>query len=336
MVISTFKSINRAYVDLRIDLPWKEIANLLINHNDVAEKTQAELFNVAQFKSLDDPTHELGRKYHYVNGVRQSTFDEIPNTVRRSKSNVISISGIVLDVDEKMNITGVIELLDGLEYVLYTTFRHTPEHHKFRVVIPFSRPLMAEDIAGRQESIMEYFPGVDNCSFTQSQSFYFHSGKADPIAFRNEGMMIDPYDFEYREQPVYTPKEATTVRNDDDYKEWREAVTRSLRSCSGLHYDGSNGSTRGVLVLVQICKSIGMSFAEFDYICSEISAPASNLKRPDVRNMAWTGWDRDTATRKTVEGFLKDYSGYPIPDKSPIGRLTDLAMKMREKYSQKA
>lgn len=311
-MITTFKSISRAYVDLRIDLPWEEIAELLITHNDVAEKKDAELFNMARFKTTDDPTHEPGRKRHYINGVSQSTYDLIPNTVRRCSENVISIDGIILDVDEKMSIDDLIKKLpEEMEYVLYTTFRHTPEHHKFRVVIPFSEPLIAEDIAGRQESIMEYFPGVDNCSFTQSQSFYFHSGKTEPIAFRNKGTMIKPYDFEYREQPVWVPKEVVP-RADSDFSEWEKAVTRSLQSCSGLHYDGVNGSQKGVLVLVQICKSIGMSFAEFDNICQNISDPKSNLKRPEVRNMAWTGWDRDRATRSLVDSFLKDYNGRPL------------------------
>ena len=195
MILTTFQSIYKAYVDLQFDLPWKTIKDILLVHHDVENKTDVNLYNLVEFKTIDDSTVELGRRYHYVDGVKQDTYDVIPNTVRRSKNNVVGIHGIILDVDEFMTIDQTIELLDGLEYVLYTTFRHTMDKHKFRVVIPFSTALLEQDIAGRQQSIIDTFPGVDNASFTVSQSFYFHSGKNDSIAFHNVGTIINPYDF---------------------------------------------------------------------------------------------------------------------------------------------
>jgi hypothetical protein len=192
MIISTFKSVQKAYVDLRLDLSWDEIVELLTYHYDVNSKTDVELYNMVDFKITD---YELGRKYHYVNGERQDTYDEIPNTVRRCKNNLVSISGIVLDYDKDQTIEDTIRELDGIEYVLYTTFRHTIDNHRFRVVIPFSQPLLASDVRGRQNDIKKMFPSVDNASFSVSQSFYFHSGKQDSIAYHNKGIIIDPYDF---------------------------------------------------------------------------------------------------------------------------------------------
>lgn len=202
MIISTFKSIQKAYVDLRLDLAWSEIAELLLHHNDVDNKEDVELYNMVEFKTLDDPTVENARKYHYINGVKQNTFDTIANTVRRCKNNVISITGIVLDVDEKKTLQETMKELDGIEYVIYTTFRHTETDHRFRVVLPFSRPLLACDIEGRQQDIIKVFPDVDMSSFSVSQSFYFHSGKNDSISYWNLGEMIDPYDFKVAEPKV--------------------------------------------------------------------------------------------------------------------------------------
>lgn len=196
MIISTFKSIKHAYVDTRIDLPWNEMVRLFTAHYDSDRKEDVELYNLVEFKLPSDPTVELGRKYQYVAGVRQNTYTEIPNTVRRCKNNVVSLTGIVLDVDDTMNIQETQQLLDGLEYVLYTTFNHTEAKHKFRVVIPFSVPLAASDIECRQQSIIDTFPGVDHASFSVSQSFYFHSGKNDVQAYHNCGTMINPYDFD--------------------------------------------------------------------------------------------------------------------------------------------
>ena len=92
-----------------------------------------------------------------------------------------------------MTIEEALEIFKDIEYVLYTTFRHTCAKHKFRIVIPFSQPLLKADIAGRQASICETYPGVDAASFTVSQSFYFHSGVNDSYSYWNEGEIIDPY-----------------------------------------------------------------------------------------------------------------------------------------------
>lgn len=320
MIISTFKSVGKAYVDLKIDLPWDEIAELLMEHHKANSKTDVELYNMAEFKDVSDPTVEWGRKYHYVNGEKQETYDLIPNTVRRCKANVLSITGIILDIDDDKSITEVYDILDGIEYVLYTTFRHTPEKHKFRVAIPFSRPLLKDDIQGRQQSIIDTLPNVDNCSFTVSQSFYFHSGNNDPFAYRNRGIMIDPYDFAYTPPPVYTPPEITynTTLTDNQRDHYKEMVVQSLLSCRGLHYAGKHDNNQAVLTLVSICKSIGLTFQEFDAICATIADSTSALVKQEIRRMAWAGWSGDRVRKQTRDKFIREYGGIPLTDKTAL------------------
>lgn len=230
MIISTFKSVQKAYVDLRLDLPWEEIVELLTYHYDVHNKTDVQLYNMVDFKTTD---YECGRKYHYVNGERSDDFTEIANTVRRCKNNLVSISGIVLDYDKDQTIEDTITELNGIEYVLYTTFRHTIDKHRFRVVIPFSRPLLACDVQARQNDIKKMFPNVDNASFSVSQSFYFHSGKEDCIAYHNKGLMIDPYIFEVEEfvEHTYTG----TYQNTNE--EITHLITELKRCYPTLEYD---------------------------------------------------------------------------------------------------
>ena len=314
MIISTFKSISKAYVDLKLDLSWEEVVDLLSSHYDAENKHDVELYNMVEFKDSDDITVEPARRYHYTDGVKQETYDTIPNSVRRSKSNVKSITGIVLDIDEDKSIEQAIDLLDGIEYVLYTTFRHTTEKHKFRVVIPFSRPLLATDIQGRQQDIINTFPGVDNASFTVSQSFYFHSGKNDNITYHNKGVMIDPYDFKYTEPIVYVPTEVTYNKMDDEIMErYRENIRSSLLSCSGLHYAGKGDNNGAVLTLISICRSANMTFSEYDQICTQIAAVDSELKKPVVRHNAWMGWTNDRVRKETRDKFISEYGGRPMP-----------------------
>ena len=323
MIISTFTSINQAYVDQQVDLPWSDIAQLLQDHHRARRKEDVPMFTMAQFKDRNDPFVERGRRYHgrRVDGhyLRDAngTYDEIPNTVRRCKGNVVGITGIILDVDEAMTIEAAMDMLQPIEYVLYTTFRHTRDRHKFRIVIPFKRQLLAADIAGRRVSITGTFPGVDSASFTVSQSFYFHSGKNDPIAYHNRGIMLDPYDdFEYQEPKIYSvPQPGAPVSVPlDDYQAaaYREAVLTSLLSCSGMHYAGTRGSNHAVLTLISICRSINCSFEEFDYICSRISAPDSQLTNPAVRRAAWAGWAGDRIRRENRDQFIETYGGRPV------------------------
>jgi len=322
MILSTFRSVGKAYVDHVIDAPWSTIADLLTTHIDSPTKEKTPMFNFAEFKTLDDPTTEPGRSYHghEVDGVWQripeGTYDEIPNTVRRCKNNVVAINGIVLDVDDKMTIEQAQDLYKDIEHVLYTTFRHTTNKHKFRVVIPFSQPLLAADIAGRQDAIVETFPGVDQASFTVSQSFYFHSGHTSSFSNWNEGVMIDPYAFEYREPKVYVPLPQSTGPVDAEFAEaYKTAVTTSLMTCSGLHYAGEH--KQAVLTMVSLCRSVGMTFEEFDSICARIAHPESQLVNPSIRVAAWTGWDGSRLRKEKRDAFIAAYGGQPVVVKRP-------------------
>jgi hypothetical protein len=342
MIITTFKSIGRAYVDLRIDQDWQDQVKLLTEHHNASSKHEVPMFNLAEFKAVDDPFVERARRYHgrMVEGnfMRDANgaYDELPDTVRRCKGNVIGITGIVLDVDEAMTIEAAMTMLEPLEYVLYTTFRHTPDNHKFRIVIPFARPLLAEDIAGRQASIMSTFPGVDNASFTVSQSFYFHSGNVDPIAYHNPGIILDPYDnFTYTPPKIYsvpTPEQpVSSAMTPQQAATYKQAVIDSLMTCSGMHYAGKGSSNHAVLTLISICRSIGCSFEEYDAICRRIADPESALTSPAVRVAAWTGWAGDKIRRQNRDEFISTYGGRPIAKMKMSTGSESLAMNILKK-----
>lgn len=338
MILTTFRSVRKAYVDHVVDLPWRDLADLLTTHINSQSKEQTPMFNFAEFKDVSDPTVELGRSYHGYedNGIwtriPEGTYDEIPNTIRRCKGNVVAINGIVLDIDDNYTIDQAKELFKDIEYVLYTTFRHTPEKHKFRIVIPFSQPLLAEDIPGRQDAIVETFPGVDRASFTVSQSFYFHSGLDKPYSYWNEGVVIDPYAFEYRAPKIWHPAPTATTTMDSEFAEaYKAAVKTSLMTCSGLHYAGAGSSNHAVLTLVSLCRSVGMSFEEFDAICARMAHPDSQLTNPSVRVAAWTGWDGDRLRKQTRDAFISAYGGKPIR----VKKHNSLHEELKSKYLKK-
>lgn len=333
MIFTIFDSITKAHIyDMRdvVDMSWDDCSQLFMTHQQADKKTDVKMFNLALFKPIGDQTAELGRKYRWLNNEKTGEYDDIPYTIRRCKSNVVAISGIVLDIDKDFTVEQAITDYDGLEYVLYTTFNHTMEKHKFRMIIPFSRLLMAEDIAGREADIKRTFPGVDQSCFTMSQSFYLHSGHTDPIVYRNEGKMIDPYTFEVAPVEVVVCQQRT-----DDYEvtaEYKDKVIRALESCSGLGYRGHGDG--GVLTLVAICRSIDLSFVEYDRICANIAGSDSQLQQKACRKTAWDNCEYERITKVKRDRFIKDYGGRAIPDNSPHGRLEDFGARMAEKYKQ--
>ena len=342
MIITTFGSVNKAYLEDVVNEDWEDIVDLLLQHNKLKKKEDGKLFNLVEFKSLNNPTVEPGRIYKYgADGMRDPSgeYSILPGTVRRCKSNVVAHWGIVLDVDEEKSIEQVAELLDGLEYVLYTTFRHTPEKNKFRVVIPFSEPLLAEDIDGRKAAIIETFPGVDNASFSDSQCFYFHSGNTKPLAYHSCGVMVNPYDFEYRAPQVYVPQETTYNKTDMDPEfadAYKKAVYESLKTCSGLHYAGKGANSGAGLLLVSICKSIDMDFQTFDNLCESISAADSQLKNAATRAAIWSGWSGNKVRKETRDKFLKEYGGMPVQMVNiPAGPVTgSMGVKLLKRQQQ--
>ena len=50
MILSTFRSVGKAYVDHVIDAPWSTIADLLTTHIDSPTKEKTPMFNFAEFK----------------------------------------------------------------------------------------------------------------------------------------------------------------------------------------------------------------------------------------------------------------------------------------------
>jgi len=242
MILSTFKSVSQAYLDRSLDRPWAEMAQYLIVHYDRDTKEAVPLFNLWEFKKVNDPTCEVGRRYHGKEVINdqgkkvwerllENTYDEIPNTVRRCKENCVSLGGIVLDIDEKMTLEDAMVKFDQYEYVIYTTFRHTAIKNKFRIVTAA----------------------------------------------------------------------------------YKAAVMVSLRSCSGMHYAGTAGtSNKAVLTLVTICKSVGMTYEEFDPICKSIAHPDSALGSISIRAAAWNQWTGDRIRRETRDNFIAAWGGKAI------------------------
>ena len=307
MIITTFNRVQQAYVKATIELTWAETREFLQSAQPAVTKESVELFNLNQFRSLSDPEVEPGRRYHYSAGVRQDTFDIIPNTVRRSRSNLIASSGLVLDIDRKLTIIEAIDRYQEYEFVLYSTFNNLKDGvtEKFRIVIPYSQPLLAADLDERVDGMEQLFPDVDRASFSITQCFYFHSG-SEQITHYNSGRFIDPYqDFVHTPSPVWEPRQDSTPMSSSASLQYRARVLTALRTCRDVHFDSA-------LTLAALCKNIGLSASEFSELVDQISAVDSSLRQDNKKSQAWSAAE-DRCRSDTRDAFIRRHHGQPIP-----------------------
>jgi hypothetical protein len=104
---------------------------------------------------------------------------------------------------------------------------------------------------------------------------------------------------------------------------YKAAVVASLNTCSGLHYQGEHKSA--VLTLISLCRSVGMTYNEYDAVCARMADPESTLTNPVVRVQAWTGWDGDRIRGEKRDAFISAYGGKPV----------EVKKYLQDKYQQR-
>jgi len=198
-----------------INADWKTIAEFLTTFNQCETKDEMQLFNLWQF----DENGEQGRKRIYENGEPTENYEEVAGTIRRCKANAELCYGLILDYDGETRIDNTIKELAGFAYAYYTSFRHSEETNKYRIVLPFRKGVSSEYFKRKKEALSQVFEKVDHASFSESQSFYLHSGKDVSIARSGwfEGEFLDLELFADTIQPIitYTPKDFNPITASD-------------------------------------------------------------------------------------------------------------------------
>ncbi len=91
----------------------------------------------------------------------------------RTDANVISMTALVLDIDEDADLDRLRAALTGWAAVIYTTKRSTQTSPRLRVILPLATPVAAHDwrSAYQQFVLSLGLPGVDSCAEKLSQPF---------------------------------------------------------------------------------------------------------------------------------------------------------------------
>ena len=332
MHITFYRSVHSPVLpEHQIDTTWEDIKTNLLEFNDAKNKEDSTLFNLWELKR--QPEAEVGGyvpKDPITGEKDHEKWVELPGTIRRCKANAIGLHGMVLDWDSNKSIKEVEELFKDYEYVIYTTFNHSPEKDKFRVVMPFDRMMTKEEFYKKLPSIEAKFPGVDKASFSVSQAIYFHSGKNKEYAYSNYNkgkfLTVDEFDDVIQEEIIVNSTPWTEF-SDDQYKLYKEAVLRSLATCSDVRRGGGDA-----LTLALICKSVKANYQEYTQLCVITSPSDSCMRNSGVQKAVWDSVNGDHISKQKRDRFIKKYNGQPIKVASvKISKLKELATKLKEK-----
>jgi hypothetical protein len=269
--LNVYNSVYEAYIhpELLAQYTFEEIVYQFKEaQSELKIKEDGMLFNCCTWvKNFTNPPED---KFN-----QDKSFYPREELIRRCKENVDHIYCLLLDVDGTMTLEQTIDKWKEYEFLIYSTHSNSIEKEKFRLIVPLRTALSMQEFDERHDSMCTAF-NVDGASFTISQAFYLPSYSADnkDIAF----VYWNESDTRYDALPLSTvpitinptltaPTGATTAITNSIY--------RTLITGSDLHYADA-------LALAVLCKSKGLTEANYIDIVKTIAAPDSALRTSAV------------------------------------------------------
>ncbi|QWE06059.1 hypothetical protein [Polynucleobacter sp. JS-JIR-5-A7] len=172
----------KSYLGREYTTSWQEMAKFISRHKTYANKQDAQLIQLSSTQVIEKANGKTGELYKTMRG-----YDAMK-----------SVTAIGLDVDNNDSKVPYKSLGDvkailkelNLAYVLYTSFSHSSDHHKMRIVIPLSRPIakhekdLYEVIWSRLNSKFDF--ALDGSCCDMARIFYIASHAEDAKAYTSE------------------------------------------------------------------------------------------------------------------------------------------------------
>jgi len=122
--------------------------------------------------------------YHWIN-------HHLKDGYRTNANAIPGFNMVVLDVDEKVSINMVKDLLEDYTYIIYTTKRHTKEQNRFRVILPISHivKLGVEEFKRFMNNIFQWLPFEVDQASNQIAKKWLTNGNCE--LYTNEGKLLN-------------------------------------------------------------------------------------------------------------------------------------------------
>lgn len=127
---------------------------------------------------------------HNFNGCSQSY---------SNSSNALYLELLIIDVDNGIKYDEVKNnlILNNLQFAMYTSFSHTPDHHKFRVLLPMTKKIKFKDFRTElfRETLKRVFPFID-VNTLQYIGYYYPVKTEHYQCYFNDNECCKPFSFE--------------------------------------------------------------------------------------------------------------------------------------------
>jgi len=192
-------------------LSFDELVEMFIEPLIADDKDQM-MFTCCYYKSCIDD-YRPAMQGIYENGEKIGEREKIGQDgmplIGRYADNVIQYTCLMLDYDGGFTIPEAIERFIDYVHFGYTSFNHSPEVNKFRVLIPLKTPIKPDQLKERKKAICKWLGDVDESCLAIGRAFYVPScseqnkGLADRW-YNDQGKILDWEMFEAeKHEPVY-------------------------------------------------------------------------------------------------------------------------------------
>ena len=198
---------------------WPELLSLLSHHAVRTDKYKGHLYSAVT----------------YVDGAS------------RGNKNVLAVNAFVADLDGEA-LADTLEILNGYEYITYTTHSHSTDSQHWHIVIPFSQPVPSHEWFSVWKQMHELL-GIEGDPQTSDPARIFfapqHAPAADWDMIIGEGILMDAPSVRYSDRPVVhsTPRTSSPV----DHWDCRCTLAKTCTKClidfeqvSLVRYNGMN------------------------------------------------------------------------------------------------
>lgn len=136
---------------------------------------------------------------------------------KRKKANVLNRTGLTLDADSpQKDFTKRVRAVLGskTQFIIHTTYSSTPTEPRYRVIAPFTRPVLPEQYRQIARYVMSQIGDEDfDLSSDQPERFMFVPSTSDPETFwyhSNEGEALNPSDI--LDAPDFDPLDGVDLK----------------------------------------------------------------------------------------------------------------------------
>ncbi len=179
------------------------------------------------------------------------------NDTRRLDANLVERQLVILDADylDPFDLDGIEDAYEGMEMVAHTTWSHSDDAPRVRIVIPLSRPVSKEEyepIARKLAAKLD-INAIDTASYKWNQLMWMPANQkgVTPLSWRTTGKLVNP---------------DKILASYDDWTDWAQWPQRDVdRRATGFARQAKNPyEAPGVIGAFNRVFSIPHAINEFD------------------------------------------------------------------------